>query len=112
MERKLQTKPDSEIYYQRRTAAEPVFDQHVTRGCDRFLLEGERGQYRAVMILANVQPAEALAGSRTAETERTWSPDEWPGHYFLLLLSVFSCRVVLTTAWLRLHHCTRCSCVV
>lgn len=43
MERKLRTKRGQEIYRKRSTTVEPVFGQHVTRGCDRFLLCGETG---------------------------------------------------------------------
>jgi len=43
MERKLRTKRGREIYRKRSTTVEPVFGQHVTRGCDRFLLRGKNG---------------------------------------------------------------------
>jgi len=43
MERKLRTKRGRDIYRKRSTTVEPVFGQHVSRGCDRFLLRGERG---------------------------------------------------------------------
>ena len=43
MERKLRTKPGKQMYRQRRQTVEPVFGQHVNRGCDRFLLQGKRG---------------------------------------------------------------------
>ena len=43
MERKLRTKRGKEVYRKRSQSVEPVFGQHVTRGCDRFLLRGEDG---------------------------------------------------------------------
>jgi hypothetical protein len=43
MERKLRTKRGKRIYRKRSQTVEPVFGQHVTRGCDRFLLRGEKG---------------------------------------------------------------------
>ena len=43
MERKLRTKRGREIYSKRGKSVEPVFGQHVTRGCDRFLLRGKKG---------------------------------------------------------------------
>lgn len=43
MERKLRTKRGRGIYRKRSQSVEAVFGQHVTRGCDRFLLRGETG---------------------------------------------------------------------
>ncbi|WP_232833845.1 transposase [Saliphagus sp. LR7] len=43
MERKLRTKRGKGIYSKRSQSVEAVFGQHVTRGCDRFLLRGEVG---------------------------------------------------------------------
>jgi len=43
MERKLRTKRGKNIYRKRIQSVEAVFGQHVTRGCDRFLLRGETG---------------------------------------------------------------------
>ena len=43
MERKLRTKPGKQMYRQRSQTPEPVFGQYVNRGCDEFLLRGERG---------------------------------------------------------------------
>jgi transposase len=43
MERKLRTKRGRDIYSKRGQTVEAVFGQHVTRGCDRFLLRGEMG---------------------------------------------------------------------
>jgi hypothetical protein len=43
MERKLRTKQGQQIYQKRSTSVEPVFGQHVNRGCDRFLLRGTTG---------------------------------------------------------------------
>ena len=43
MERKLRTKRGRRIYSKRSQSVEAVFGQHVTRGCDRFLLRGEKG---------------------------------------------------------------------
>jgi transposase len=43
MERKLRTKRGKGIYSKRSQSVEAVFGQHVTRGCDRFLLRGEAG---------------------------------------------------------------------
>lgn len=43
MERKLRTKRGRRIYAKRSKTVEPVFGQHVTRGCDRFLLRGQYG---------------------------------------------------------------------
>lgn len=43
MERKLRTKRGRRIYAKRSKTVEPVFGQHVTRGCDRFLLRGQDG---------------------------------------------------------------------
>ncbi|GAB7092840.1 hypothetical protein JCM18237_31110 [Halorubrum luteum] len=43
MERKLRTKRGRGIYRKRSQSVEAVFGQHVTRGCDRFLLRGEAG---------------------------------------------------------------------
>jgi hypothetical protein len=43
MERKLRTKRGKQIYSKRGQTVEAVFGQHVTRGCDRFLLRGETG---------------------------------------------------------------------
>lgn len=43
MERKLRTKPGRRMYRQRSRTVEPVFGQHVNRGCDQFLLRGKRG---------------------------------------------------------------------
>ena len=43
MERKLRTKRGKRIYSKRGQTVEAVFGQHVTRGCDRFLLRGEGG---------------------------------------------------------------------
>ena len=43
MERKLRTKRGRDIYSKRGQTVEAVFGQHVTRGCDRFLLRGEKG---------------------------------------------------------------------
>ena len=43
MERKLQTKPGRRMYRTRSQTVEPVFGQHVNRGCDRFMLSGKKG---------------------------------------------------------------------
>ena len=43
MERKLRTKRGKRIYSKRGQTVEAVFGQHLTRGCDRFLLRGEAG---------------------------------------------------------------------
>jgi len=43
MERKLRTQRGRDIYSKRGQTVEAVFGQHVTRGCDRFLLRGEKG---------------------------------------------------------------------
>lgn len=43
MERKLRTKRGREIYRKRSQSVEPVFGQHVNRGCDRFMLRGADG---------------------------------------------------------------------
>jgi hypothetical protein len=43
MERKLRTKRGRRIYSKRSQTVEAVFGQHVTRGCDRFLLRGKKG---------------------------------------------------------------------
>ena len=43
MEQKIQTKRGSGIYRKRSQSVEAVFGQHVTRGCDRFLLRVEAG---------------------------------------------------------------------
>src|SRR5699024_1019046 len=43
MERKLRTKRGRDIYSKRGQTVEAVFGQHVTRGCDRFLLRGKKG---------------------------------------------------------------------
>jgi len=43
MERKLRTKRGKQIYSKRGQTVEAVFGQHVTRGCDQFLLRGETG---------------------------------------------------------------------
>lgn len=43
MERKLRTKRGRRIYRKRSQTVEAVFGQHVTRGCDRFLLRGTKG---------------------------------------------------------------------
>ena len=43
MERKLRTKRGRDIYSKRGHTVEGVFGQHVTRGCDRFLLRGKKG---------------------------------------------------------------------
>jgi len=43
MERKLRTKPGRCMYRKRAQTVEPVFGQHVNRGCDRFMLGGKKG---------------------------------------------------------------------
>ena len=43
MERKLRTKPGRKMYRKRAQTVEPVFGQHVNRGCDQFLLRGKKG---------------------------------------------------------------------
>ena len=43
MERKLRTKPGRSMYRKRAQTVEPVFGQHVNRGCDRFMLRGKAG---------------------------------------------------------------------
>jgi transposase len=43
MERKLRTNRGRDIYSKRGQTVEAVFGQHVTRGCDRFLLRGKKG---------------------------------------------------------------------
>ncbi|EMA27653.1 IS1182 family transposase [Haloarcula japonica] len=43
MERKLRTQRGRDIYSKRGQTVEAVFGQHVTRGCDRFLLRGRKG---------------------------------------------------------------------
>lgn len=43
MERTLRTKRGQRIYAKRSTTVEPVFGQHVNRGCDRFILRGKKG---------------------------------------------------------------------
>ena len=43
MERKLRTKPGRRMYRKRGQTVEPVFGQHVNRGCDRFMLRGKKG---------------------------------------------------------------------
>jgi transposase len=43
MERKLRTKPGRRRYRKRAQTVEPVFGQHVNRGCDRFMLRGKAG---------------------------------------------------------------------
>lgn len=43
MERNLRTKLGRRLYRKRSRTVEPVFGQHVNRGCDRFMLRGKAG---------------------------------------------------------------------
>ncbi len=43
MERRLRTKRGRQLYRKRSMSVEPVFGQHVNRGCDSFLLRGTTG---------------------------------------------------------------------
>lgn len=43
MERKLRTKQGRRMYRKRAQTVEPVFGDHVNRGCDRFMLRGKKG---------------------------------------------------------------------
>jgi len=72
MERKLRTKRGREIYRNRSTTVEPVFGQHVTRGCDRFLLRREKGA-----------EAEWSLFSATHNLLKLWRSDRGPDRHEL-----------------------------